>query len=217
MISVFELLFSVGIINTIRINSYYFGIGGIIKPSIILSRNVKIRDLKGSVKIKNKGLGVVRIGFGNVGIIDNKYMRSIWDNKGEILFQGRAHFGPGTRITNSGVLLFGDNTMINGNVNLVCRKNIEFGKNVLISWECLVMDSDFHRIMDDSSKCINPDESIIINDNVWIGCRSTVLKGSNIPKGAIIGATSLISTDLGECNTIYRNNLPIKNNVTWTM
>ena len=58
------------IVKTIQMNIYYFGIGGVVHPYIIVSKNVKIINLNGIVKIDNPSIACVRLGFGSVGIID---------------------------------------------------------------------------------------------------------------------------------------------------
>ena len=41
-----------------------------------------------------------------------------------------------------------------------------------------------------------------IGDKVWIGCRTTILKGSVIPDGCVIGAGSLVTGKIFSPNTI---------------
>lgn len=41
-------------------------------------------------------------------------------------------------------------------------------------------------------------EPVIIDDDVWIGCRVTILPGVRIGKGAIIGAASVVTKDVPE-------------------
>lgn len=62
----------------------------------------------------------------------------------------------------------------------------------MISWDVIIMDSDLHAV--DSKKIIH--KPIRIENNVWIGCRSIILKGITIGEGAIIGAGSIVSKDV---------------------
>lgn len=48
-------------------------------PYIVCSKNVLIKSLKGSMSAKNVNVASIRIGFGDVQVIDHKYTRSIWD------------------------------------------------------------------------------------------------------------------------------------------
>lgn len=207
----------IGLTNTLRLNLHYFGWGGVLRPRIIASRNLKIQALNGTVTVKNFQMGGVQIGFGYVGIIDNRYQRSVWENNGEIVFEGRARFGPGTRIINEGKLKFGDNFSINAASHVICYDEITFGMDVLISWNCLIMDTDFHKIISNKNKQqVNTDRPIVIGDHVWIACESTILKGSSIPSESIIAAGSVICKRYTNTNTIYTSTGEIRNQITWT-
>ncbi|MEO2189151.1 hypothetical protein [[Clostridium] innocuum] len=165
--------------------------------------------------LKNKKCRVY-FGFVDVGIFDKKYERSIWDNNGIFQFEGSAHFGQGTRISNSGKIVFGDNFCVTANSAIVCVSNINFGSNVLLSWDILILDTDFHKIysIDDEHQINNP-KKIIIGSNVWIGCRSLILKGVELKNNTIVAAASVISHSNTEENSIINSNRIIKNNVIW--
>lgn len=209
-------IFQISLIKTIRMNLHYFGVGGVVRPIIIASRNLMICRLSGTVDAQ-KTVGSIKIGFGSVAIVDSKYNRSIWDNVGNITFRGSAHFGPGTRISCGGNLVFGNNIAVNANSDIVCKKEIVFEDDCLISWDCLIMDTDFHEITDGNNNIINCDRPIKIGEHSWIGCRSAVLKGVTIPRGAVVGANSLITKSLSEENGIYRDHECIRHDVRWKM
>ena len=46
---------------------------------------------------------------------------------------------------------------------------------------------------------------IIIEDNVWIGERCTILKGVRIGKGAIVGCNSVVTRDVPEYSIVAGN------------
>lgn len=209
-------ILEVGVINTIRINFYYFGIKGIICPYIIASRNLKLKTLKGKVIVNNRTIGAIKIGFGSVGILDKKYCRTLWENKGIIEFLGTSNLGAGSRIACIGHLILGDKTFINGNSSIICRKKVIIGDNTVFSWECLIMDTDFHEIRDIGDSTIkNPDRDIVIGKYVWIGCRTTILKGSVIADNSVIAACSVVTGTLDKGNTVYVSNSPKISNIKW--
>ena len=45
-------------------------------------------------------------------------------------------------------------------------------------------------------KILNEPKEIIINEDVWLGLKSTITKGVTIGKGSVIGAHSLINKDV---------------------
>ena len=79
------------------------------------------------------------------------------------------------------------------------------------------MDSDLHIIKDEKGNVINSPKSIIIGDNVWIGCRCTLLKGSRIANGSIIGAGSIITNDISMDSGLFVGSPArlIKKGLTW--
>ena len=180
------------------------------------SKNLKILKLDGTVFIKSTKIGAVQIGFGHVGIIDSKAHKALWENSGEISFLGVANLGLGTRIVNSGKLEIGDNFCVNAASNIICYKEISIGEDVLISWECLVMDTDFHKVISiESQQQINSDKLIQIGNHVWIACKSTILKGSMLPNDSVVAAGSVICKKYFSSNTVYASTGEIRNQVTW--
>lgn len=47
------------------------------------------------------------------------------------------------------------------------------------------------------------DEPVIINDDVWIGARAIILKGTNIGKGSVIAAGAIVSGLIPEYSIYY--------------
>lgn len=214
-------LLKASILKSLLFNKVYFGWGGVWHCYALISRDVKLSQLRGKI-VSNVPLhtGCIRIGFPNVGIFDHKYQRSIWDNSGTIILNGHISLGSGMRLSNSGEIEFGDNFNLNANSTIVCKKRIEFGRDVLISWDVLLMDTDFHEIYDkrDISKQVNPPKDIIIGDNVWIGCRCFIAKGCNVPSGCVIAAQSKVTGVTEEENSIIGDRMRIiKSDIRWKM
>lgn len=87
---------------------------------------------------------------------------------------------------------------INHNSNIECFKEIVIGKNVVISENVSIRDSDNHTIVGNEG---NESKPIIIEDHVWIGMNVTILKGVTIHKGAIVAAGAVVTKDV-PANTI---------------
>lgn len=103
----------------------------------------------------------MKIGFQEVSVFDNKFERTIWENYGDIIMAPGFFLGSGSRISNHGSMMFSENFHVSAKSTFICNKKIFFGKDVLVSWECLFMDTDFHQIMDNKTdRCINEDRDI---------------------------------------------------------
>lgn len=85
----------------------------------------------------------------------------------------------------------GNRTYINRRTELKSQKSITIGDDCAISWDCTIMDTDYHSINNNSIS-----KEIIIGNHVWIGCKSTILKGCTIGDGAIIAAGALVNRDV---------------------
>lgn len=116
-----------------------------------------------------------------------------------------------------GELIFGENFGISAESHIVCSKKIQFGNDVLISWQCLIMDTDFHKVFSKSEQ--NVDQSVCIGNHVWIGCRSTILKGTNIADNCVIAANSNVVRGTYDNHTIIAGNpaIIVKRDIEWEM
>lgn len=205
-------------LKTIRVNFHYFPIKQAVKLPILVARRVVLQQLRGRVKVEGPvTTGMLLFGYKGVGFIDAFYERTLWDVTGVVTIKGkRLDIGKGSRFCVYGNLYLGDRFSISGRSTIICKKEISFGDNVLLSWDVLVMDTDLHVIRNSFGEIINQDKAIAIGNDVWIGCRTVILKGSSIPCNTIIAAQSIISGKLTKEGCIFSSNHSIiKECVSW--
>lgn len=102
-------------------------------------------------------------------------------------------------IGSKGTLWIGNGTYLNRNTLIVCEDSVEIGEDCKIAWDVIIMDSDLHPI-NESSPIVN--KPVRIENGVWIGCRSIVLKGVTIGSGAVIAAGSVVTKNIPP-GTVY--------------
>jgi acetyltransferase-like isoleucine patch superfamily enzyme len=215
---IFKFLASVNW-QTVYINFKFLPLKVAVKLPILVSPKVWLKVCSGKIEIIGDIYsGMIRIGFGEVGIFDKKHSRSILEFSGKIIFNGTANIGHGSKISvgQDGILNIGNKFVITAESSIICWKHIKFGEDCLISWDNLFIDTDFHKIINEE-KVINEPKEIIIGNHVWIGCRCSILKGANIKDGSIIGANTVVANKLKKENSIYVGN-PIKclrENILW--
>lgn len=217
MNKIIKYLLRTSLIKTIYFNIKYFGINGIKMP-VFVSRNFKLSKCKGRIFLENKRTATIMLGYHDVVLFDRNKEKGIWHVEGDINFNGTCRLGHGSRIvvSKSGILTFGKENIISANSSICCHKEIKFGDDVIISWDCLFMDTDFHKIIDEKKKVINENRAIIIGSHNWFGCGVTVLKGSIIRNNTIIAANTTISKKINTNNCIIKNNGEIvKCNINW--
>lgn len=202
----------------LTIQSYIFWRGGA-KIPVLVSRNFKLACLEGSVTVENMKPVSVMLGYHDIALFDRQRERGKWTNTGKVVFKGYDRIGHGCKIVvgDNGTLVFDENVSISAETEICCQEFIKFGKHNVISWDCIFMDTDLHKIYDaHSNKRMNKNEEIILEDDVWIGCRCTILKGAHISKGCIVGAGSRLSSNVGEANAVIGDYGKIlRKNIRW--
>jgi acetyltransferase-like isoleucine patch superfamily enzyme len=94
---------------------------------------------------------------------------------------------------------------------IICHLSIEIGDNVKIGGGARIYDTDFHSI--DPELRLNPKTDfankrklpVVIEDNVFIGAYSTILKGVTIGRNSIIGSSSVVTKNVPS-NEIWAGN-----------
>ena len=185
-----------------------------------MGANFLLKECKGTVELPAKKFaGMIKLGYGHVGIFDQHRSRGIWEVAGIVKFEGSAFLGHGSKLSigNFGVLALGNNFTITAESSIICLKQVSFGNDCLLSWEVLIMDTDFHKIYSQEGNLLNTDKDIIIQDHVWIGTRCTILKGAEIASNCIVAATSLVTGKLNEQGCLYGGHPAkiIKENIVW--
>jgi acetyltransferase-like isoleucine patch superfamily enzyme len=96
-------------------------------------------------------------------------------------------------------IIIGDNTRIVGTC-IHAQESIRIGNNCLIAGNCQIVDSSGHELSFDNVKnrikTLGKTRPIVIHDNVWIGANTFVLPGVTIGEGSVIGAGSIVVTDI---------------------
>lgn len=101
----------------------------------------------------------------------------------------------------------GNDTGISGGT-FCARVGITIGKGVLIGANVTVVDSDFHPLAAEQRRYCSEgiaELPVIIEDNVFIGMNSIVLKGVTIGKNSVVGAGSIVTKNV-QPNSIVAGN-----------
>ena len=205
IMSSIKLLKKVNLWKTIYFNFHYFPFKMAIRMPVFIYWRSVLFKMKGNIIIDAPvSTGMVKFGLHGLGTQDLLYSRTMWEVFGTLCIKGKASIGRGSIISigKEAKLTIGKNFIITGNSEIICQKEISFGNDCMLSWDILMMDTDFHRITNDNGETINLPKPIIVGNHVWIGCRNTVLKGVTIADNNVISANSTVTKSITEENCI---------------
>lgn len=220
--SIIKLLGRVNLWKTLYFNFHYFPFKTAIRMPVLIYWRSELYKTHGKIIIDAPvSTGMVKFGSHSLGTQDLLYSRTMWEMMGTLIIKGKVSIGRGCKISigENATMTLGDNFIITGNSEIICQKEIIFGDHCLLSWDILMMDTDFHQILDENGQIINEPKPIVIGNHVWIGCRNTILKGVSIGDNNIISANSTITRSCKENNCViggHGKSLEIiKRNVNW--
>jgi len=117
-------------------------------------------------------------------------------------------------ISKDAEIVFGSNSGATG-VTMAAVTSIRIGNNVMIGSNCTIVDNDFHN-PDPAEREMTtyPSRPVVIRDNVFLGFNCFVLKGVTIGENSVIGANSVVVTNIppnsiamgNPCKVIMRRN-----------
>lgn len=139
--------------------------------------------------------------------------------RAEMTVNGDVHlfYNATIEVRNGARLSIGKTLVINSGAVILCSYKMTIGSGCLFARSAMILDSDHHRILDDDGNTTNDPEEVIIGDNVWFGINSTVLKGSKIENGSVVGANSLITGTIKE-HTLMVNKPPREfSKINWSV
>ena len=146
-------------------------------------------NIIGNLDIFREGKGDIVIGD-DFNFSSGRFVNPISRNiKGCIHLNDKAHIIIGANVGISSACIWAHNS-------------ITIGNNVKIGSDCIIVDSDCHSIdyvlrqnvkTDIENKCNIP---IVISDDVLIGARCILLKGSSVGARSVIGAGSIVTNSI---------------------
>lgn len=97
--------------------------------------------------------------------------------------------------------------------------SIEVGKDCMFGRKVCLQTTDFHSIIDTSTKQrINPPKSIRIGDHVWLGYGVTISKGGELSNNSVVGEQSVVTKAFPQSHILIAG-IPariLKENIDWS-
>ena len=181
---------------SILFNLYYLPIKQAIKIPILVYKP-KFSSLKGKIILDSKVVkfGMIKMGVKTCGLYPNTGIT--WENLGgKVIFKGKCLIGNSSYVSfgKKCTVTFGENFKNTAALKLASSEKIEFGSNVRIGWDCLIIDTNFHPLYDLVKKTYQPTKGPIkIGNFNWLGAKCTVLHSTITPERCIFALGSIIT------------------------
>lgn len=94
-----------------------------------------------------------------------------------------------------GSIDIGDYCLIAPGVEITAAKSIRIGANTMIAAECSINDCDWHGLYN-RTRPFRCTKSVVLGNNVWLGAKVIVCKGVTIGDNSVIGAGSVVTSDI---------------------
>lgn len=196
------LLFRTNLIKTIILNFKLFPVSIAKKLPVVLIGKVNFSGSIGQITFTEPiYTGMVIIGELPDDI--NAFKRNTptrFKVAGNLVLGSHIHIRGGGvfNVGKDGKMTIGSYTLINSYCRVWCTSVMNIGNNVRVSWESQLFDSNFHYLVDDEGYTHDCKGRVEIGDNVWIGNRCTLSKGTVLPNYCIVGSGSFVSKDFSE-------------------
>ncbi len=210
IIGYFRLLIRLNILKTLYFNIKVFDWNDAIKIPVYFFGPVKFANLSGKILIKATDLtrGMIQFGCEDENVLATNEPIRI-SVSGTLIFRGRCEFSKGIQLLvwNKGTLDVGMNAWFGSFTKIVSFQSMHIGNDFMSSWECQLFDTDFHFIKDTKANKIPDNTSPVkIGNQVWLGSRVTLLKGTHLPDKCIVAVGSICNKNY---STIYSSNIII--------
>lgn len=125
------------------------------------------------------------------------------------------YYGTNLQVHKDAQLTIGE-ARFNTGSTIICAYKMFIGFGVSTARGVYIFDSDHHPVFNNEGKRINDAKEVIIEDNVWIGLKSTIMKGAHINTGTVISAHSLVSGEIpGGCIVATVPARPVMKDISW--
>jgi acetyltransferase-like isoleucine patch superfamily enzyme len=127
-----------------------------------------------------------RSGTGPVAWVRGWPMPDLRAGRGTIEL-GHVGLYPGVRLhcRETGRIQIGDGTFINRQSRVLAAREVRLGARCMVSWNCAITDwAGFQ-----APQAFAP---VVLEDEVWLGCRVTILGGTRLGRGCVVAAGSVV-------------------------
>lgn len=202
--------------RTLFVNFYFLPFSQAKRLPIYVYGKLRMTKLAGKIEIdcprEKMERGMIRINqlFDAPGAISGDSELIL--GNGKIVFEGPARIGQNCRLLlwGGGTLRIGCDVSINHSVSISCCNSITIGNKTRISHQNQIDDTNFHFTFDSSLKVFDNNKPIVLGHHCWIGARSSIMKGIELPAYTTVASNSLVNRNVTDKERTLIGGMPAK-------
>ena len=199
-----RILYGFNIWKTMYVNFAFLPISQAFRFPIFVYGKVKIHGHSGKISIKDQ----IRPGMIHLGMNTDKFSASkgsaLINITGRLIFKGTALFSVDYVLNIFGECTIGKYTGLGNSIKICCWNKISIGNSCRFGVESQVFDSNFHYIRNiETGRIDRRDGKVIMGDYCWIGNRTTIAKGAQLPDYSMVSSNSLVNKNFASSGVNY--------------
>jgi acetyltransferase-like isoleucine patch superfamily enzyme len=173
----------------------FYGLNIVLSQVWRLIKNQYFNQIMG---IKCESIGKKLQLDGDLPLISGDGQILIGDN---VSIGNRQTWVVGLKVYDTAKLIIGNNTTINYQTLISVAQGVTIGENCMLAGEIKIFDNNSHPLdyIERRENKVVPESGVApvhIDDDVWIGTDTIIMKGVTIGKGAVIGAGSVVTKSI---------------------
>lgn len=160
--------------------------------------SVRFGQLSGKIHLETNVLRMGMIKIGTQGSDMFPKSETIISIQGDVYIKSYFVLGAGSSFISrpQSEIHIGRNVIFGARNLIFCEKKIEFGDDFLTSWDCQIMDSDTHALIDVKTNIESEyKKPVSFGNHVWCGNGVVINKGSKLPSNSVVASRSLCNKD----------------------
>jgi len=192
------------VFKTIYVNFTFLPFNQAIHFPVFIYGKVKIYAHSGKIIIEDQ----IRPGMIHLGMNTDKISASkgsaLINITGKLIFKGTVLFSSDYALHIVGECTIGKYAVVGNGVRFYCMNKIVIGKSTRIAIDSQIFDTNFHYMRNiETGKIDRRDGVVIIGNYCWIGNRTTLSKGAQLPDYSIVTSNSLVNKDFTSSDVKY--------------
>ena len=165
---------------------------------------------KSKIKLKCKPkFRLIKWGYNQDLFVPSKTQSLLMMINGTIIVNGPIRISPGAVFRIQGKIEFDKYIEVGGGCKFLINNKCFIGSKTRFAFGSIICDTNYHYILENGF-VHSKNGNIFVGKSVWVGNSCSIVKGANIPDGAIVSNKSFVNKDFSNYTNILIAGIPAK-------